>query len=122
VPDGGSFARLITEAEALQRFPGLLGIGYSASLAPGEAAAFEERQSKSGRPQLHVWPRLPGREPRSAVELIEPSGGRNARLLGFDMMTEERRAAAMERASDTGQPSLSQPVRLVVDDAPDAPP
>jgi PAS domain S-box-containing protein len=50
-----------------------------------------------------------------AVVFIEPLDERNRLVLGFDPMSEPRRRAALERARDSGSPTLSAKIVLVQD-------
>jgi signal transduction histidine kinase len=49
----------------------------------------------------------------TSIVYIEPFEGRNLRAFGYDMYSEPRRRAAMQRARDTGEPAMTSRVRLV---------
>jgi signal transduction histidine kinase/ActR/RegA family two-component response regulator len=54
-----------------------------------------------------------GRDVYTAIVLLEPAHARNQRAFGYDMFSEPTRRMAMERARDSGLPSLSDRVTLV---------
>lgn len=98
--------------------------------AAGLFAASDDVEPRDWRAfveQLQVRRRLPGLQgmgwavaTRGAagagpvvVTYLEPLDDRNRRAMGFDLCSEARRCAAIERARDTGEPSLSGKVRLL---------
>jgi CHASE1-domain containing sensor protein len=113
VPSRAAF-RAVVESFELSRYdPGIHGLGFTAVLEPGRVAAHEAAGRADGFPGYRVWPE--GDRPvHSAILFLEPFDWRNQRAFGFDMVSEPaRRAAAMERARDTGAPAASGPVELV---------
>jgi PAS domain S-box-containing protein len=54
-------------------------------------------------------------QPTSKIVFLEPLDASNRLALGYDMMSEPRRRAAMERARDSAAPALSAKVVLVQD-------
>ncbi|MDP5240333.1 CHASE domain-containing protein [Uliginosibacterium sp. 31-16] len=94
------------------RYPGLVGIGYAIVFGPEELAAHERRMRAEGFANYRVLP--PGRRERySAIIFGEPIDvGDNQRALGLDMLTDESRRQAMERARDTGNTALTSKLRL----------
>jgi two-component sensor histidine kinase len=53
------------------------------------------------------------RDAYTAIVYLEPDNWRNSRALGYDMFSEPRRRAAMERARDSGRAALSRKVALM---------
>jgi len=98
----------------LQRFyPGVLGIGYAAY---ARDKAVLDRIVESARadnaPDFAFNP--PGERPDySTIVFLEPMNRRNREALGFDMMSEPTRRAAMEASRDRGHAVMSGIVRLV---------
>ncbi len=92
--------------------PGVEGVGYAVSVSPRELAGFEARVRAEGFAQFSVYPAGP-RDAYSAILYLEPFAGRNLLAFGYDMYSETQRRAAMDRARDRGQPSLSARVTLV---------
>lgn len=93
-------------------YPGILGLGYTIRLSPGEVMPFTNRIKAEGFPDFAVWPHEP-REEYFSIIYLEPFNQRNRRAFGFDMYTEQKRRQAMLRAMQTGEPALSQIVILV---------
>ena len=96
-------------------YPGVLGIGYSAYARDRDAL----ERLVADAPGLGV-PRLlhrPGgeRPDYSAILFLEPQGSANAQVIGFDMLSEERRREAMEAAAQTQKSQLSGRIQLVQD-------
>jgi two-component sensor histidine kinase len=102
-------------------FPGILGIGFAALLRGDEVPGLEQRVRAEGFPSFAVQPAGPTSW-RTPIVMIEPFTGPNLRAFGFDMFSESSRRAAIERAWNTGRPSLSAVVRLVQDTPSDAQP
>ncbi len=95
-----------------RQLPGIQGIGFSL-LIPKEQLAGHVRQIRGeGFPDYDVKPVAP-RDVYSSIIYLEPFSDRNLRAFGYDMFSEPRRRAAMERARDTDTVSLSDKVVLV---------
>jgi len=95
------------------RYPGVLGIGYTARVEGDPARkALEARMRRQGAADFHVWPA--GSRPvyTGIVYLWPPTGG-NAAAIGYDMFTEPTRREAMIRAAATGDLAMSGPVTLI---------
>jgi diguanylate cyclase (GGDEF)-like protein/PAS domain S-box-containing protein len=91
---------------------GIQGVGFSARVPSDGIAAFEQQIRSEGQPDFRIRP-AGRRAVTSAIVYLQPSDWRNQRAIGFDMYSEATRRAAMQEAADTGEPSLSGPVRLV---------
>lgn len=95
--------------------PGVQGFGFSQMIAPGQLAAHVAQVRGEGFPAYAVRP-AGARETYSAIVYLEPFRDRNLRAFGYDMFSEPVRRAAMARARDTGNATLSGKVRLVQED------
>ena len=98
----------------LERFyPGVLGIGFTAYL-PDRASAdrFVSAVRREGDPGFRVWPDGT-RAGYSAIRYLEPLNRRNREAIGFDMMSEPTRRAAMAAARASGFGVMTGRVRLV---------
>ncbi|MDQ3289881.1 MAG: CHASE domain-containing protein, partial [Bacteroidota bacterium] len=102
----------ISALEVAKNYPGIQGIGY-AQVVPGENLQNHiQKIRSSGFPDYNVSP--PGtRSLYIPVVFIEPFSGRNLRAFGYDMFSESIRRQAIEKARDSGQPTLTSKVRLV---------
>lgn len=106
------FRRYVGSLDLRQRYPGILGIGFTRRLEANDVPAFEASVRAAGRPGFRVWPEKPRGEYHSIVYL-EPLDRRNAAALGFDMFTEPVRRAAMTAARQRGELVASGKVTLV---------
>ncbi|EHR70902.1 histidine kinase,histidine kinase,CHASE domain-containing protein [Burkholderiales bacterium JOSHI_001] len=110
-----SWRRYAQMVQPETRYPGIQGFGVSRLLRPSELAAHEAAQRAEGFRSYQVRP-AGGRDAYSAIVYLEPLDKRNLRAIGFDMMSEPTRRAAMERARDSGEAALSGIVTLVQED------
>nr|BDT38128.1 CHASE domain-containing protein [Myxococcus sp. MH1] len=105
--------RAYTESlEVRQRYPGIQAVGLARWLSRDELARHEARMRQEGFPQYRVWPE-DAREHHAVVDLVEPFDVNNLRVLGFDIMSEPARRAALERAMRSGLPAATGKVQLV---------
>lgn len=104
-----------TYVEALhleERYPGILGVGFSLRLAPEALASHITAIQREGFADYRVKPEGV-RDSYSAIIYLEPFSGRNLRAFGFDMYSEPVRRAAMERACDSDSATMSGKVTLM---------
>ncbi|WP_265587942.1 CHASE domain-containing protein [Sphingomicrobium arenosum] len=105
--------RRYVERQNLARFnPGILGVGFAVYATTDPEANVTTAELYGGRPYRRLWP--DGDRPNySIIAFLEPRNERNEAALGFDMMSEPTRRAAMERARRSGEVSLSHKIELV---------
>ena len=92
-------------------YPGILGFGYGTLVAAAEREAFVQRMRADGLSDYQIWPDG-SRSEYAPVTYLERFEGPNPRVFGFDMMSEPKRRAAMQRAQDSGAATLTAVVRL----------
>lgn len=93
-------------------YQGIQGIGFSLRILPEYKAAHLQAVRAEGFPDYAIRPA--GERPEyTTIIYLEPFNWRNRRAFGYDMFSEPVRRSAMERARDTGLPSLSGKVTLV---------
>jgi PAS domain S-box-containing protein len=97
-------------------YPGIQAIGFAEVVPAAEKERHEQEIRRSGFPEYRIHPDGE-RETYTAIVYIEPFNWRNQRAFGFDMFSQPVRRAAMERARDTGEASLSGKVTLVQETA-----
>ncbi|RKT58135.1 PAS domain S-box-containing protein [Azonexus fungiphilus] len=97
---------------------GAQGVGLAMLVKPADKTAFEERLRAEGFSPHQIRP-SGVRELYSSVLYLEPQNDRHRRAIGYDMLTDEMRRAAMERARDSGRPALTGKVILKLE--PDGP-
>ncbi|HEY2029494.1 MAG TPA: CHASE domain-containing protein [Myxococcales bacterium] len=109
--DADGFRRFIESSKVQTRYPGLQAVAFARPFKRGEGEAIEAELRAAGETR-GVWPDE-GQADRSAVLWIEPRDLRNLKALGFDMLLEPVRSAAMNRARDEGRPVLTGKLKLV---------
>ena len=110
------FREYVTALHLGTRYPGILGIGFSRLIPPGEKARHLQLMRNQGFPDYTIRP--PGeRDITTSTIFLEPFSGRNLLAFGYDMYTEPVQRTAMARACDEGEPAFSGKVTLVQDDA-----
>lgn len=102
----------VDHLELEANYPGVLGLGFTQVLPAAARRAHERQIRAEGVPDYRTWPRRDTAE-FSAIVFLEPLTWRNQRAIGFDMMSDPIRRAAMQRARATGEAGLSGKVRLV---------
>ncbi len=87
-------------------FPGIQGIGFSQHVPAAQLAAHTQALQAEGFADYAVRP-AGARAGYAPIVYIEPFDWRKQRALGYDMASEPALRAALERARDTGKPSVS---------------
>jgi diguanylate cyclase (GGDEF)-like protein len=101
----------IAHLQLEERFPGIQALGYAQVVRDWERPVHLKRMRESGFPEYDIHPE--GERGEYAVVVYnEPFAGRNARVLGYDMMSDPTRRAAMQRAGETRDVSISGKVVL----------
>ena len=109
--------RFVERLELPSTYPGIETLNYAQRLRPEQIAPLEARMRAQGDMDFRIWP-AGSRKEYVANVLVESFIGRSLRALGFDLLSEPTRRHAMELARDTGKPSLSGRVKLILDPAP----
>ncbi|MES2049159.1 MAG: CHASE domain-containing protein, partial [Pseudomonadota bacterium] len=110
-----------------ESLPGIQGMGFSIRLAPEEREALIKKMQAEGFSNFSNFSNLSNLsmkqansgEDVTAIIYLEPQDNRNQRALGFDMMTEAVRRAAMVQARDTGQTTISGKLTLLQENGQD---
>lgn len=110
--DRDSFRRFVERLQLADRYPGIQGIGYSVRLPVGDPSQAAPTLRAFGAADVDIRP-AGSREEAHAIVHLEPMDRRNRAALGYDMFSEAKRRAAMERARDTGHAAASGRVKLV---------
>lgn len=97
----------------LKRYcPGIQGMGYSMVIPPSKLDMTIDKIRREGYTSFDIKPKGQ-RELYTAIVYLEPLDRRNKAAIGYDMFSEPVRREAMERARDSGKPTLSGKVTLV---------
>ncbi|MES2902252.1 MAG: CHASE domain-containing protein [Pseudomonadota bacterium] len=114
------FQWFVAALQLREKFPGIQGVALSRLVSAAELDA-HERAMRTQFPDYAIRP-AGARLHYSTITHIAPHAGLNLRAIGFDMMTEPIRRAAMERARDSGQAAASGKVRLMQENGVDEQP
>lgn len=103
------FRAFVSNLQLPERYPGLEGIGFSQRVARRDLGATVRAINLDRNISLSVSPH--GDRPEYyPIVFLEPMDGNNRESLGFDIWTDPVQRATMERARDSGQPTLSAKV------------
>ncbi|WP_044873558.1 response regulator [Pseudomonas sp. LFM046] len=105
------WARAADQLQLQDRYPGIQALAWAPYLKHAELSEFVSDIWEQGRREFRVFP-SDAREEYVVVQYSSPMDWRNRRTLGFDMLTEEVRRQAINLARDSGEASLTGPVRL----------
>ena len=100
--------------ELARRFPGIAGLGFAGYLRQERLDELQDQWRQAGWGELEVRPRG-DRHVYGPVLYLEPDTPQNRGAIGYDMLSEPVRREAMQRAMETGEPTLTGAVHLVVD-------
>jgi len=112
------FREFVQTLQISENYPGLQGYGYAKVIKPGDKAAHIEEIRREGFADYTIKP-AGKRSLYTSIVYLEPFDWRNKRAFGYDMFSQATRRAAMERARDTGLPSMTGAVTLVQETAKD---
>ena len=108
------FRRFCEHLEIARYYPGFQGIAFARHLARVELEGFVSQVRGEGFTNFKVHPEGE-RETYVPVAYIEPFSSRNLRAFGYDMFSESRRRAALQRAAETGRASATPVLQLIQD-------
>ncbi|GGY90959.1 hypothetical protein GCM10007388_25260 [Pseudoduganella plicata] len=112
------FSLFVASLRLQEKFPGIQGIALVELVPPQRMADHVASMRRHGFTDYKITP-AGERQVYSSITQIEPFTGLNLRALGFDMLSEPTRRAAMERARDTGLAAASGKVRLIQENGKD---
>ncbi|HKX09202.1 MAG TPA: CHASE domain-containing protein [Stellaceae bacterium] len=103
-----------------ENLPSIQALGFAPRLTTSELDALLQDTRTGNLPAYTVWPDGP-RDELVPVLYSEPNTARNQSALGFDMLSEPTRRAALDAARDLGAPVMSAKLTLVQDRDADQP-
>ncbi|MBK1839460.1 EAL domain-containing protein [Azospirillum sp. YIM B02556] len=113
--------RFVEALDMPRRYPGIISIAYARAVTAERAGDLVASMRAAGLSAFRIWPESAGAE-RVVNVFTAPVNEANARAVGFDMMSEATRRAAIERARDSGEPAATRAVTLKIDEAAGAKP
>jgi two-component system OmpR family sensor kinase len=105
------FKQYLRDTELMNRYPGMQALAYVANIQP-ENLSKHINEIRKDFPKYKIWPQSESTE-FMPVAYIAPVDWRNSRAIGFNMMSEPIRRIALEKARDTGKPTMSGRLNLV---------
>jgi len=106
------FKKYIESLHLADKFPGIQGVGFSLIVPAAHMNLHLAGIRLEGFPEYSIRP-VGERDPYTSIIYLEPFSDRNLRAFGYDMYSEPVRHEAMQKAMESGCPSLSGKVRLV---------
>ncbi|MFT5720974.1 MAG: diguanylate cyclase (GGDEF)-like protein/PAS domain S-box-containing protein [Motiliproteus sp.] len=106
------FKRYISSLRLADHYSGIQGVGFSVFIPSAEKDNHIRMIRSEGLSAYSIYPEGE-REAYSSIIYLEPFSGRNLRAFGYDMFSDSVRHAAMQKAVDNDQISVSGKVRLV---------
>ena len=104
-----------------QNYPGVRGISFVAHVVPENKVSHIRSVRAEGFPDYNIFP-AGDRTEYDPVTYIEPFDEYNQRAFGFDIFSDLVRRTAIERARDSGKPTLTGKITLIQEKDPQAPP
>ncbi len=102
----------VENANMSKNYPGIQNMAVDFPIAAAEKSVHIATIRAEVHADYNILPEQPERPVYHSLVYVEPFGGRNLRAFGFDMYTSEVRRKAMDRAIDSGLPSMSGMVKL----------
>lgn len=103
--------RAMDQLQLQDRYPGIQALGWSRYLRADQLEKLIAQEPGKERSSPLFFP-AGQREHYLLIDYISPLDWRNRRVLGYDMLSEAVRKAAIEQAIDSGVAALSAPVTL----------
>ncbi|MCW2411650.1 MULTISPECIES: CHASE domain-containing protein [unclassified Sphingobium] len=98
-------------------FTGVVAIGWARHTTAAELPELTSRMREAGYENFAVNPApAQSRQPMYIITIVEPNSLANRRVLGFDIHSDARRAAAIDRALRTRSMAATDPVKLKIDE------
>lgn len=108
------FADYVSALKLNSKLPGIEAVALVDMVTKDESQTYIERLRQQGLDRYTIHP--PGeRSSYTPIRLIEPMTPRNREALGLDISTVEAARSAIEKARDTGELVVSQPLNLIQD-------
>ncbi len=105
------FAAMVADRDLPTKFPGAIGLGFIRRVPREQSDTFLAATRADGAPDFQI--KTSGTAPDLyVIEYIEPLAP-NLAAQGFDVGQEALRRAAADRAMETGEPAITEPITLV---------
>lgn len=95
------FETFVEQLQLAERFPGIVGVGYTMAFTPAELPSMPARMRSLGVQDWELFP-VGTRDQYHSIIFLGSNAETRQHIVGYDMFTEPKRRAAMEQARDTG--------------------
>ncbi|MCY7355003.1 MAG: CHASE domain-containing protein [Lysobacter sp.] len=102
--------------DTAKRFPSMAGLGFAAYVTQGGLQRLQVSSRDAGYGLLQVHP-AGVREHYGPIIYLEPRTVENLSAMGYDMLSDPTRGAAMTGSRDSGEARMTAPLRLIQDGA-----
>ncbi len=117
-PSPQIFRNYVQRLHVLERVRGVIGLGWVQIVEQRDLPALRRQMVAGGHADFRLRPfARPTEWPAFVVTMLEPRSAENGQLIGFDMRSEARRAAAIARARRTDAVAATDPTKLIQDNA-----
>ncbi len=107
--------RFVDGLNIQDRYPGILSVAFARAVSAERVPALVAAARSDGVRTFHVWPEAEA--PNRVVNVYAaPVSETTQRALGYDMLSEPVRRAAIEQARDSGLPAATGAIGLKVDE------
>lgn len=107
------FSSFAMDLRLTEKYPGILGVAYVQKVPENQLASFLTNM-RATDPHFELFPQTK-RDVYYPVVYMEPVNDRNKRAIGFDSVSDAKRAQAMEKAIDTATVVISDNTNLLQD-------
>lgn len=106
------FRNHVAAMRLAEHLPGVQAVGYALAVPATGLSAFVDRVHADGLGDYEVWPPSE-RTDYAPLLYVEPNTPDNSRALGFDLLTDSARGAALAHATRSGDVSMTVPLQLL---------
>jgi signal transduction histidine kinase len=107
--------QFIQKSTVLERYPTARSINYAKVIPASNLAAFITDAKPKTTPEYHVYPEA-SKNTYVPILFLNPLNADNQKFFGFDISSDPIRKAGLEKARDTGELTITDPVRRPFDD------
>jgi two-component system, OmpR family, sensor kinase len=106
--------KFVHNSAVLERYPGSQNINYAKVVPVADVPAFTANAQTRTVPEFHIYP-TPQQSAYTPILFISPTTETNRQFYGFNISSDPVRQAAISKARDTGQISVSGAVQSPID-------
>ena len=112
------FKQYVASLNLANNYPGIQGVGFSLIVPSAKKAQHIASIRSDGFPEYTIHP-VGQRDIYTSIIYLEPFANRNLLAFGYDMYSHPVRHAAMQKAIDSGEATLTGKVKLIQENGKD---